>query len=293
MMFFRTILVNFLRKSVVLVAALLSLSCAVRAEESAFTKGSNPVLGINLIEFNPSNGELKARLNLKLPKSDTDPESYAPLRNYQLVDELTIYPSLLEMKSTVPFSALDNYFDTTYQVNDAGKQFLYPFDHHQTRLKAFVRRQLPGDSGKPKFENIPFSVDSSLAGFTGYDVRLLPRDGNSPTHLDVEIDIQRTIPTKIFCVFLSVMMLVVAVGYSWMACKVHAAKVAPDINEMVFGGALLFSFPAIRNIQPLAPPMGVLTDYAGFFIAESIVAVTLILELYFWIRRKKHPRPNQ
>jgi hypothetical protein len=276
----------------ILSVILLAFSMIGHAEESAFSKGSNPVLGINLIAFDPSNGELKARLSLKLPKSETDPETFSPLRTYQLVDELTIYPSLLEMKSTVPYSALDNFMDTTYQVNDAGKQFLYPFDHHQTRLKVFVRRQVVGDSPKPKFENIPFTVDSSLASFTGYDIKLLPRDNNTPTQLDVEVDIQRTLPTKVFCVFLSVMMLVVAIGYSWMAYKVHAAKVAPDINEMVFGGALLFSFPAIRNIQPLAPPMGVLTDYTGFFIAESIVAVTLILELYFWIKRKKHGSPR-
>ena len=271
-----------------LVLAIVAMTTVTRAEESAFTKGSNPVLGINLINFDPSNGELKARLSLKVPKSETDPESYSPLRTYQLVDELTIYPSLLEMKSTVPCSALDNYMDSTYQVNDAGQQFLYPFDHHQTRLKVFVRRQVSGDSPKPKFQNVPFTVDSTLAGFTGYDIALLPRENNSPTQLDVEIDIQRTLPTKIFCIFLAVMMLVVAIGYSWMAYKVHCSRIHPDINEMVFGAALLFSFPAIRNIQPFAPPMGVLTDYCGFFIAESIVALTLIMELYFWIARKKH-----
>lgn len=267
--------------------ALFAMASMSRAEESVFTKGSNPVLGINLISFDPSNGEPKTRLSLRLPKSDTDPETYSPLKTYQLVDELTIYPSLLEMKSSVPFSALDNYMDSTYQVNDAGKQFLYPFDHHQTRLKVFVRRQV-SDSPKPKFEKVPFTVDSTLAGFTGYDIALMPRENNSSTHLDIEIDIKRTLPTKIFCVFLAVMMLVVAIGYCWMAYKVHLSRIHPDINELVFGGALLFSFPAIRNIQPFAPPMGVLTDYWGFFLAESIVALTLIIELYFWISRKKH-----
>lgn len=281
-------ILSLFRVMAALAITLAGATGVVRAEESAFTKGSNPVLSVNLIGFDPSNGELKARLSLKLPKRDTDPEIYSPLATYQLVDELTIYPSLLEMKPTVPFSALDNYMESTYQVNDAGQQFLYPFDHHQTRLKAFVRRQVPGDSTKPKFEKVPFTLDSTLAGFTGYDIALLPRENNSPTQLDVEIDIQRTMPTKVFCVFLSVMMLVVAIGYCWMTCKVHAAKIPPDINEMVFGGALLFSFPAIRNIQPFAPPMGVLTDYCGFFVAESLVAIALIFELYFWITRKRH-----
>ena len=277
----------------VLATILLAFTVMVHAEESAFTKTSNPILGVNLIAFDPSNGELKARMNLKLPKSEIDPETFSPYRTYQLVDELTIYSSLLEMKSTVPYSSLDNYLDTTYQVNDAGQQFLYPFDHHLTRLKCFVRRQVPGDSPKPKFETVPFTPDTSLAGFTGYDIKLFPRGGNSPTLLDFEVDIQRTLPTKIFCVFLSVMMIVIALGYCRMAYMLHAARVAPDINEMVFGGALLFSFPAIRNMQPLAPPMGILTDYCGFFIAESLVTVTLIFELYFWMKWKKHVSRHQ
>jgi hypothetical protein len=32
------------------------------------------------------------------------------------------------------------------------------------------------------------------------------------------------------------------------------------MGEMAFCAALLFAFPAIRNAQPFAPPMGVLSD---------------------------------
>jgi Domain of unknown function (DUF4436) len=281
---------SFLRSRItgVLVAILLACTMMAHAEKSAYTKGSNPVVGLNLISFDPSNGELKARLSVKLPKSEIDPETYSPISTYHMVDELTVYASLLEMKSTVPYSSMDNYLDTTYQVDDAGNQFLYPFDHHQTRLKAFLRREVPGDSQKPKFERVPFTLDTSLASFTGYNIKLLPNKGNSPSQLDVEVDIQRTLPTKIFCIFLSVMMLIIALGYLRMAYMLHAAKASPDINELVFGGALLFSFPAIRNMQPLAPTMGVLTDYCGFFVAESLVTLTLIFELYFWMKWKRH-----
>jgi hypothetical protein len=34
--------------------------------------------------------------------------------------------------------------------------------------------------------------------------------------------------------------------------------------------------------------MGVLSDFFGFFWAESIVAVALIIHLYCWLRRKQH-----
>jgi hypothetical protein len=57
---------------------------------------------------------------------------------------------------------------------------------------------------------------------------------------------------------------------------------------MAFGAALLFAFPAIRAIEPSVPPMGVLSDYIGFFWAETIVAISLIVHLYSWIKRKSY-----
>lgn len=57
----------------ILTLALVAGMKMARADESVFSHGSNPVLGINLIGFDPTNGELRARMSLKLPKSDTDP----------------------------------------------------------------------------------------------------------------------------------------------------------------------------------------------------------------------------
>jgi hypothetical protein len=172
-------------------------------------------------------------------------------------------------------------------VDDAGIQFMYPFDHHLTRLKVFVKRQAQGDFPKTKWEYVPFDVDTSLCSFTGYHIELTKMNKSAPDYLDLEIDVSRTMSIKIFSVFISILMLLVAFGYAWMAWKTMKSKWHPDINEMVFGGALLFSFPAIRNIQPLIPPMGVLTDYCGFFVAETITFIALIVQIGYWIRLKK------
>ena len=43
---------------------------------------------------------------------------------------------------------------------------------------------------------------------------------------------------------------------------------------------------AIRSIEPFVPPMGVLSDFFGFFWAESIVAVSLVIHLYWYCRMK-------
>jgi hypothetical protein len=260
----------------------------LRAEVTAFAKGANAYLTINLISFDASTGDLQGRLNLKIPASEATEETFSPKLSYTLVDELTISESVLQIKSNAPYSCFNNFLPTSYQVDDAGNQFNYPFDHHRTALKVFVKRQLPGDPATAKYESVPFTVDTSLACFEGYSIKLIPGKENSPTFLDLTIDLQRTWPIKFFTVFVSALMLLVALGFLKMVLKLAYSHSPPDINEMAFGGALLFAFPAIRNIEPFVPPMGVLSDFFGFFWAESIVAIALIIHLYCWLKRKQH-----
>jgi len=259
-----------------------------RAESTAFCKGTNALLSINLVSFDAATGDLQGRLNLKLPECDVNTETFAPKLSYTLVDELTITESVLQIKSNAPYSCFNNYLPTSYQVDDAGNQFNYPFDHHRTVIRAFVKRQFPGDPASEKYESVPFTVDTSLASFEGYNITLIPQKDNSPTHLDLLVDMHRTLPIRFFTVFVSVLMLLVALGFLQMVIKLARSNSPPDINEVAFGGALLFAFPAIRNIEPFVPPMGVLSDFFGFFWAESIVAVALIVHLYCWLRRKQH-----
>jgi hypothetical protein len=49
--------------------------------------------------------------------------------------------------------------------------------------------------------------------------------------------------------------------------------------------ALLFAFPTVRNNLPGIPPVGVLFDYAAFFWAEALVALSLIALLTGWTLR--------
>jgi hypothetical protein len=50
--------------------------------------------------------------------------------------------------------------------------------------------------------------------------------------------------------------------------------------------ALLFAFPTVRNTLPGIPPVGVLFDYAAFFWAEALVALSLIILIVGWTVRR-------
>ena len=66
------------RTLLLLVTALLSLTALGRAESTAFCKGTNALLSINLVSFDAATGDLQGRMNLKLPECDVNTETFAP-----------------------------------------------------------------------------------------------------------------------------------------------------------------------------------------------------------------------
>lgn len=274
----------------ILLAVLVS-SIVSSDAESAFTKGSEPHLFVNLMSFDASHGDIHARLQLRLPESEIT-HQFSPRHDYFLVDELTVGESVLKIGANDPYSAFNNYLPTQYQVHDAGSQFYYPFDNHTAYLRIFVDRSgknnaQSGVQGSVE-ERVPVMLDTSLCSFEGYKVILTPEPDHSPGYVHIRIDLQRTLSIKLFTVFVSVLMLLVSIGFMNMVRKLVKSEAAPDINEMAFGAALLFAFPAIRSIEPFVPPMGVLSDFIGFFWAETIVAISLVVHLQCWMKRKRH-----
>lgn len=255
--------------------------------KSAFTKGTDPHLVINLMSFDAAHGDINARLQLRLPESEITPQ-FSPRHDYFLVDELTIGESVLKISSTNSYSAFNNYLPTQYQVHDAGSQFFYPFDNHRAYLMIFVDRSGGTNSQGSVEERVPVQLDTSLCSFEGYKIMLTPEPDHSKNYVHLRIDLHRTLSIKLFTMFVSILMLAVAIGFMNMVLKLVKSNAPPDINELAFGAALLFAFPAIRSIQPFVPPMGVLSDFVGFFWAETIVAASLIAYLNCWMNRKTH-----
>ena len=258
-------------------------------ERSSTVTGSNPVLSMNLIGFDAVTGDLRARHNLRIPASEVS-SLHSPKQTYYLVDPFdTQSPTFLAIRSQVPYSVYDNFLTSIYQVEDAGSQFLYPFDTHRARIRLFLDREEGlGPGGRPELKRQPFTFDFNVPTFEGYDVTMTPTPDNSPTLLDLEVTLKRTLPIRCYSVFIALLMLLISVSVLRMARKRFKSTEPPEMGEMAFCAALLFAFPAIRNAQPFAPPMGVLSDYLGFFWAESLVAISLIIKLNIWLRRKKH-----
>lgn len=274
-----------MRRTLVLLLAVLVSGIVSGDAESAFTKGSEPHLVLNLMSFEANHGDINARLQLRLPESEVT-QQFSPRHDYFLVDELTVGESVLKISSSNSYSAFNNYLPTQYQVHDAGSQFWYPFDRHRAYLRIFVDRSGGTNAQGAIEERVPVRIDTNLCTFEGYRITLTPEPDHSENYVHMKIDLERTLSIKLFSVFVSLLMLAVAVGFMNMVRKLVRTDLPPDINELAFGAALLFAFPAIRSIEPFVPPMGVLSDFFGFFWAESIVAVSLVVHLYWYCQMK-------
>jgi hypothetical protein len=49
--------------------------------------------------------------------------------------------------------------------------------------------------------------------------------------------------------------------------------------------ALLFAMVPLRSAMPGAPPIGALSDVLAFFWAEMLIALSLVLIVFTWLRR--------
>ncbi|MDP9023951.1 MAG: DUF4436 domain-containing protein [Candidatus Eremiobacteraeota bacterium] len=239
--------------------------------------GEKTVVNVNLIDFDPAVGDVHARLHLCLPPSKISKEQ-APKRDTVMVDTETVDESILEISSKKPFSNYDTFINAKYQVDDPGSQFMYPFDEHTTYIHFFVTERNAG------LARIPISFDCTSCFFDGFQVNITDA-GTTATDVRKNIRIRRTMPIKVFSVFLAIAMWTMTVVVLVLAIRVsRQTRSAPEITTMAFIGGLLFAFPAIRGAQPNVPPMGVLSDYLAFFWDEFILVVALVVVMIAWLR---------
>lgn len=254
------------------------------ATPAPITATDKPVVAIDLIDFDPAVGDVHARLHLILPASMLGPNA-TPRHDLTFVDAATVDESILKIPSTNPFSYYDAFVNARYQVGDPGSEFSYPFDVHETAIDFFLAQATAGG----KLERVPITYDCSGCSFDGFKLTITDA-GSTPTEVRLRVRIRRSTPIITFSVFLAVAMWAMTILVLVLAIRVaHKRKKAPEVGTMGFIGGLLFAYPAIRGSQPRVPPMGVLSDYYGFFWNELILIIALVWVMVAWVRFPEEP----
>jgi Domain of unknown function (DUF4436) len=70
-----------------------------------------------------------------------------------------------------------------------------------------------------------------------------------------------------------------------MVLQLTTAKRPFDLLPLTMSMTLIFGLPALRNVQPGAPPIGAFSDYVIFIWAELIVAVSAVVTVWHWLLR--------
>jgi hypothetical protein len=84
------------------------------------------------------------------------------------------------------------------------------------------------------------------------------------------------------------MMTVLAGSVFVMTLRATSADRELDLVPLSLAVSLIFGLPALRNIQPGIPAVGVFGDYVSFLWAELVVAASAVIVVWTWIRRTEH-----
>jgi len=86
-----------------------------------------------------------------------------------------------------------------------------------------------------------------------------------------------------------VLMMVLATSIFIMSLKAIHPGGGLELVPLSLAISLLFGLPALRNIQPDVPTIGMRGDLMSFIPAEVIVAVSIVVIAWTWILRPKSP----
>jgi hypothetical protein len=163
-----------------------------------------------------------------------------------------------------------------------GFQADYPFDHYSTGLNILVQNR---DQAA-----VPTSLEvvASVHGF-GFSLQKDSQDADGSRLVDLGVN--RSSATRLFAIFVIVMMWALTAVAIGLMVRVILLGRQLEFPMFTFLAAMLFAFPAVRNVLPGAPPLGVRSDYLSFFWCETLVAFSLIAMLGTWVVRHEATDP--
>lgn len=169
----------------------------------------------------------------------------------------------------------------------------YPFDKTNANIGFYLATQgvtaAAATQDKPAVEaveSVPVDVNFDLqAAVHGFSIATAADPASAGPYAAIDLTIQRSKSTLFFSLFVMLLMWILALGAIGIAWRVIVMGTKAELAMCTMLSALLFAFPAVRNLQPSAPPIGALSDFLAFFWCESLVAVSLFLVLGNYVFR--------
>jgi hypothetical protein len=191
-------------------------------------------------------------------------------------DDATLYSLTSLQNVSIPLKKGDVYPPVIEQrFAMSGLETDYPFDRYHASTEFHV-------DGGPDNAELPVAVTLySTDPFFSITPSYGDTEGGG---VDIELDMRRSTPTLVYATFVMALMLGLAVAASTAAyycLRWRKGLLFPACSMMA---AMLFALVPLRNAVPGSPPIGSVIDFASFFIAAIIIAISLITSVLFGYR---------
>jgi len=241
----------------------------------------------SIVTIDPNKGDMSVRLDFFPKGTLADDKEF-------LNEEIDLFVNSATGKQEYSFAKgrVMSPIDVTLNLYD-GLITDYPLDKHKAELILITSKKVksdksPADSKDNSTESVDVDNGISFSGsVTGYKIKaeLDPESGGPTTDLNIEIERAGSVMFFSFFVMGVMWMLIIMLCFMLYGILVNGRKV--EIAMFAFAAALLFAFPAFRNMMPLAPPIGAFPDFVAFFWAEAFAAGTLIILIGTFLFRKQ------
>jgi hypothetical protein len=171
----------------------------------------------------------------------------------------------------------------------------YPFDNHKAEFIIYTGKTKNTISNETMQSGMEYDslvpVENILhftGNITGYQIDAELDPGNNGAFSVLNIHIGRASSVIFFAGFVMIVMWVLIIMLILLIYSVVIHRRKIEITMFTFASAMLFAFPAFRNMMPFAPPVGALPDFIAFFWAEAAAALTLVILISAWIIRRQN-----
>lgn len=237
-----------------------------------------------IVSIDPIKGDMTVRL-------DFEPKGALANEKGMLNEEVNLYVNSLTGKQDYSFTKgkMINPIDVTLNLYD-GLVTDYPFDKHKADLIVVTTsKQKHNNTEVNTEEDYDVSIDNIVnfsGSVTGYKIDAELEKSSPDNTTELYIDIARAGSAKFFSVLVMIIMWVLISMLFLLIFDILVRGRKIEIAMFTFASAMLFAFPAFRNMMPLSPPIGAFPDYVAFFWAEGMAALTLVVLILTWFKRQ-------
>lgn len=208
-------------------------------------------------------------------------------KNGNLATDLNMVVNSLTGGQDRPFIKGRRMAPTEITVEMAGNLSSYPFDQFNS-LVAVELSTVPvkkADGSTPDDPQIVPVTVGFLENVQGLDIKAEKDPNGRDGYAALDILVNRSTPIIFFAVFILTLLAVLSLLVVFILLAVAVRKRKLEFWMFAWFGGFLFSFVAIRNALPGAPPIGVSIDFLVFFWALAVVALALTILSGVYLRR--------